>query len=776
MATSEKKGKKDQKALRRRRRIMEAQEITEKWDSAQLLRFLCFLVFGFLVVLVCFVGRAPVGPKLLLNQMSKTRIVADFPFSYYSDIRTQQLAEERRQMVPPIYKVDKTIGDVFSSKILKLNEELNELQKSLVDLSSKERAQRIKNFTREFSIENNINLNKENITVILDKTSAKERDYLFSEGLLAFKEITRVGIYNPAQLPFALDGDASGAFSNIEIDGYGGNSIAKNEEEALRQLRLNLSSLDVKADLSKALFHVLKNGIAHNILYDARKSEARVKDAVAYIEPVQVYVSRGQTIVEPDTVVTEEEYEMLTAYLKKSLEQDGPSYMFSSYFAGKVAITFIILMIAGFYIWMNQPALVSSRSDMLLLATLLILGLALIRSILYIEESSIFGRSVSFLTVLPYIVPWTIGPILAAVLLGGSMAVLLAVLMGAFNVLMQGADIHWFFVYLLSGLVAVYFSLNIRVRAKLVKASFMGSLVFAFCSTIISLFAQIDFDVVTRQLLISLMTGIVSGVIAIGCLPVFENLFNKTTDIKLLELTDFNHPLLRRLQLEAPGTYHHSLMVATLAERAAVEIKANGLACRACALFHDIGKLVKPEYFVENQHGGINPHNERNPSMSALIIKSHVKEGLEMAKEARLPRIILDVILQHHGTTLIQYFYTKAVRQKRHSQDPFSIDVDTDVSDVDESIFRYDGPMPQFKESAIIFFADSLEAASRSLKKVTPQSVQELISTIFQERIDDCQLDDSPLTMAEISQIKKSFGFTLLNMLHTRVEYPKDKK
>jgi hypothetical protein len=260
---------------------------------------------------------------------------------------------------------------------------------------------------------------------------------------------------------------------------------------------------------------------------------------------------------------------------------------------------------------------------------------------------------------------------------------------------------------------------------------------------------------------------------------VFESLFKRTTDITLLELTDYNHPLLHRMQMETPGTYHHSLVVANLAENAANAIGANPLLCRVCSLFHDIGKVSKPEYFSENQRDGVNPHNDRNPSFSALIIKSHVKDGVDLALKHKLPKAVVDVIQQHHGTTLIQSFYQRARSTEGRpaaapadaalsTTEPFPRGSETHVC---ETTYRYDGPKPQFKESAIIMLADGVEAATRSLRRVTPQHLSELIDQMFNSRMEDGQLTDAPVTLAELSQIKSSFAFTLLNMLHARVAY-----
>jgi putative nucleotidyltransferase with HDIG domain len=269
------------------------------------------------------------------------------------------------------------------------------------------------------------------------------------------------------------------------------------------------------------------------------------------------------------------------------------------------------------------------------------------------------------------------------------------------------------------------------------------------------------------------------------------------------------------MQMEAPGTYHHSLVVAQLAENAANAIGANPLLARVCALFHDIGKTNKPEYFTENQRDRTNPHDENNPSLSALIIKSHVKDGVDLAIKHKLPRAVIDVIQQHHGTSLIRFFYQRARGEKRYqaggsnwpmpagnSRPPVSATrppVSTtrppvsatrppvsatrpplstqnapglEPVPVSEMTYRYDGPKPRFKESASILLADGVEAASRSMRKVTPQHLGELIDQIFKDRFEDGQLDEAPLTFEDLSKIKASFTLTLLNMLHARVAYP----
>jgi putative nucleotidyltransferase with HDIG domain len=260
-----------------------------------------------------------------------------------------------------------------------------------------------------------------------------------------------------------------------------------------------------------------------------------------------------------------------------------------------------------------------------------------------------------------------------------------------------------------------------------------------------------------------------------GALPMLEHLFGITTDISWLEASDLNHPLLRRMTIEAPGTYHHSLVVANLAEAAAEAIGANGTLCRVCSYFHDVGKLLKPEYFTENMSFERNPHDDLAPTMSALIIIAHVKEGVDLALKHRLNQRIIDIIQEHHGTSLVRYFYQRALQQHEDALAGGKIMRlrEDDVPEVHEESFRYSGPKPQTKESAVVSLADAIESASRSLEKPTPQKIETLVNEIIGERISDRQLDECALTLGELNTIADRFRFTLSSMLHSRIAYPK---
>ena len=336
---------------------------------------------------------------------------------------------------------------------------------------------------------------------------------------------------------------------------------------------------------------------------------------------------------------------------------------------------------------------------------------------------------------------------------------------------------------LITGFIAVFVTLQVRRRSRLVRAGvYVGLATWVLAATfgqigpiIWELPAQTDWAMVGWQSLAAFATGIATAVVVSGLLPIIEHLFKITTDISWLEMTDLNHPVLKRLSMEAPGTYHHSLAVANLAEAAAEAVGANPTICRVASYFHDIGKLVKPQYFTENTHQGENPHDDLTPTMSALIIIAHVKEGVDLALKHKLNDEIIDIIRQHHGTSIVSYFYQRALQQQEDARLGGKIMNlrEDDIPEVSEDSFRYPGPRPQTREAAIVSLADSIESASRSLDRPTPQRIDDLVRSILRERLASGQLDEAPLTIAEVWRIAESFRFSLINMLHARVAYPK---
>ena len=383
------------------------------------------------------------------------------------------------------------------------------------------------------------------------------------------------------------------------------------------------------------------------------------------------------------------------------------------------------------------------------------------------------------------ILPLAFAPMVHSVLLGQRAGVYSAVFVSLFGALAMPINDRWSFlaISLFCGLVAVFATKKVRKRGRLLRAGFwvgVGALLIDLLFAKISLesFGQ-DGAAMWRDIgkpcLVALVTGVLTGLFVGGILPLLEGIFGLTTEITWLEQSDLNHPLLRRMQIEAPGTFHHSLIVASLAESAAEAIGADALMSRVCAYFHDIGKLNKPEYFIENQ-GGENPHDGLTPTMSSIIIVAHVKDGVDMAIKHKLNPRILDVIQEHHGDSLVYYFYRKAqerLAEEENRNKKAGSEVD-DLPKVDEKSFRYPGPIPQSKESGIISLADAIESASRTISKPSPSRIKALVDEIVFKRIRDGQLDACGLTMSELSKIRTVFSKTLRSMLHARIEYPKE--
>jgi putative nucleotidyltransferase with HDIG domain len=385
-------------------------------------------------------------------------------------------------------------------------------------------------------------------------------------------------------------------------------------------------------------------------------------------------------------------------------------------------------------------------------------------------------------------VPFALAPMLHAVLLGRAVGAFSAVFVTLIGCLFvpRGDALGYMILSLVGGMTSVLLSHEVRKRLQLLQA---GISVGAMTLLLGLLLGQLDIaacfgpDAMDHlQLLgtgsaVAFGTGVLTALLISGLLPFFEGLFHLTTDISWLELSDLNHKLLRQMQLEAPGTFHHSLVVAALAEAAAEKIGANAPMCRVCAYFHDVGKLKKPGYFIENQHdGGENPHDALTPTMSALIIIAHVKDGVDLAVKHKLNPRIIDVIQEHHADSLVYFFYRRAQDQKKLELDKVDrrIENPEDLPSIDEKNFRYPGPRPATRESGIIALADSVESASRSLKKPTPARIRALVEDLVRARIHDGQLDDCPLTLRELAIVKDSFATTLRSMLHSRIDYPKE--
>ena len=387
-----------------------------------------------------------------------------------------------------------------------------------------------------------------------------------------------------------------------------------------------------------------------------------------------------------------------------------------------------------------------------------------------------------------FFVPFALAPMLHGVLLGRAVGAFSAVFVTLIGCLFvpRGDALSYMILSLVGGMTSVLLAHQVRKRLQLLQAGIYVGAVTLLLGLILgrldiaSVFGPDSVDhlqVLGTGSAAAFGTAVLTAMLISGLLPIFEGVFLLTTDISWLELSDLNHRLLRQMQLEAPGTFHHSLVVAALSEAAAEKIGANAPMCRVCSYFHDVGKLKKPGYFIENQTDGVeNPHDTLTPTMSALIILAHVKDGVDLAVKNKLNPRIIDVIQEHHGDSLVVFFYRRAQEQKKLELEKVDrrLENPEDLPMIDEKNFRYPGPRPGSRESGIIALADSIESASRSLRKPTPARIRTLVEDIVRAKMHDGQLDDCPLTLQELAIVKESFAATLRSMLHSRIDYPKD--
>ncbi len=442
-----------------------------------------------------------------------------------------------------------------------------------------------------------------------------------------------------------------------------------------------------------------------------------------------------------------------------------------------IALTAIVM----FQVSLQGPCRRNSRVVLVLGG--LVLHLLMVRAVMGLADAGTIPEVFRF-----FAVPFALAPMLHGVLLGRAVASFSAVYVTLIGCLLVPKDdvLGYMILSLVGGMTSVLLAYQVRKRLQLLQSGIYVGIVTLLVGLVLGRLniaacfgpeAMDHLQLLGTGSAAAIGTAVGTALIISGLLPLFEGTFHLTTDISWLELSDLNHKLLRQMQLEAPGTFHHSLVVAALAEAAAEKIGANAPLCRVCSYFHDVGKLKKPNYFIENQHdGGENPHDSLTPTMSALIIIAHVKDGVDLAVKHKLNPRIIDVIQEHHGDSLVYYFYRKAQEQKKAELEKVERRLENaeDLPMVEEKNFRYPGTRPSTRESGIICLADTIESASRSLIKPTPAKIRAMVEDLIRSKINDGQLDECPLTLRELAIVKDSFTGTLRSMLHSRIDYPKD--
>ena len=520
----------------------------------------------------------------------------------------------------------------------------------------------------------------------------------------------------------------------------------KEEEEDLARRRLiqEIALYPFSADLKRISESLVKSLVEQNMTFNAQITEDNRELARSQVEPVVVL--RNTLIVTEGEPVTEQQVAQLTDLgLIRGQQADYAGYL------GLFLLLVVVFVLAGIYISIFVNHVYNNPSLLLLMGLVFVVTL-----ILSIAATYISG----------YLIPVATGVILITVIFGYKLAFIFNLAMTLMVGLITGGDFSMIVLALLGGLVSIYAVTRLSQRGDLARAGFYVAVTNVVIISATHLFfgnVSLEYNSLVNfgySLLGGIGNGIFSSIVAIGLLPFLESLFGVTTAITLLELSNPNHPLLKELLMKAPGTYYHSMMVSNLAESAAESVNADALLTRVGAYYHDIGKLKRPYFFSENQLTDDNPHSKLSPNLSALIIGSHPKDSVELGRKYRLPEVILDMAAQHHGTSMISFFYQKALENN------------SDREEVTADKFRYEGPKPQSKEAAIIMLADGVEAGVRSLSKPTSSRVEAMIRRIIKEKLDDGQLDQSDLTLREIDCIAEAFVYIMSGIYHSRIEYP----
>ncbi|WP_415322347.1 HD family phosphohydrolase [Clostridium perfringens] len=512
-------------------------------------------------------------------------------------------------------------------------------------------------------------------------------------------------------------------------------------KEAKKEYTDFISSSDLN-DLEKTIALNFVNVIEPNFFYDKEKTDELIKETLKQVPPVMI--KKNQIVVSEGEPVTAHQLELLGTL---GLLSDSASALYIYIALGVLVI--IVMYLQYGYIHKYYPAINKEFSKIFMISILNVFPVILAR---------LFGMMSN------YIIPLACMPMLITLLLNYKISLVFSML----NVILIGGAVGFnpniIILAILNVVLGGTLLRKMQQRNDILYSSITVAVLSSILTFSVGTLTTNNFMEILADSTFAAAGAILSGILTIGVLPFFESTFDIVTNAKLLELSNPNNPLLKKLLMEAPGTYHHSILVANLAELAAEQVGGNPLLARIGAYYHDVGKTKRPYFFRENQFGKKNPHDRLKPEISSKIIISHVKEGSELAKEYNLPKTIHDFIVTHHGETLVKYFYLTV---KNNSENP---------DEVKEEDFKYPGPKPMSKEQGIVMLADSTEAAVRSINEPTEEKIEKMVNNIIDDKLATGQLDNCDLTLRDISKIKKCFLKALNGIHHERIEYPDDNK
>ncbi|ANA81631.1 HDIG domain-containing protein [Paenibacillus glucanolyticus] len=720
------------------------------WKYSVATRYILFLLLALLFYISLASKLLPERYDIQVNTKSEKNIVS--PVQIEDSKATLKAQEAAAESVQPIYPLVPLRNDVLVTQILDRIERLNQD----VDISSSEKVgiyrNEIPRMAKEF-VQNFVSANSTNEAYskeLLDEMQRviEEQTYRIPEE--TFIKLPRLNSEDIIEMKSVAREIVSRLMLNEIFDAQ---TARARVAEMVSTSRLDdRTSREVVQELSRLAI------TPNKFLDEVATKEARVEKRE---NTPPVFIKQGDILVAKGQLITPELYELLG---KNGLLKDEVNYWPE---LGVLLLSALLSLGILMFIRQSDPGKFKyNNSQLLMLLLVYVITLITMHLTAFLQsDSQIY---------VGYLAPVAIGAILVTLLLETSLAyfsVIIFSIMASVILNVRGElfDFQFGLFAAVTSCVAIFSIHRASQRSTMLKGGIMASL---FGALIVFIMLLINNDTwTTTETLYSIgfaiAGGLLTAILVIGLMPFFEVTFGILSALKLVELSNPNHPLLRKLLTETPGTYHHSVMVGNLSEAAAEAIGANGLLCRVGSYYHDIGKTKRPIYFIENQNNMENPHDSIEPKLSKSIIVAHARDGVEMLKEYKLPKPIRDIAEQHHGTTFLHYFYHKAVRQAEEQG------IEPDFTEDD---FRYHGPKAQSKESAIVGIADSVEAAVRSLRKPTVEQVESMIEKIIKGRLDDHQFNDCDLTMKELDIIAKTLKETVMGIFHSRIEYPEDVK
>ncbi|GIP35829.1 HD family phosphohydrolase [Paenibacillus sp. J2TS4] len=716
-----------------------------QWKTSPIIRYVLLLGFALLFYFSLINKVVPETYDIQPNTISEKTILA--PYQEENSLATERAKEEAASRLQPVYKIISIKNEQIVETIFDKLEQNNadpemtfdvrvSLYRNLLPSIYTDYVERFMKTMRAAGNYNDTLMNE------IEK-QLLEQQYKFSEeSFYKFPRLTKEDLTDMEKV-------AKDIVNKLMNDPLVEAQAARSKVTEM----VNSSTLQ-KNTARELVQEIVRFALTPNKFYDAKETDQARAQARENTKPV--LFGKNDVLVYKGEMITEETYQRLKTFNLLKDKTDIRPHL------GLALLVLMFVLVIFLFIRQSQLSIRTNNSQLVMLLLIFFLNIIGMKIVA-------LGQNLEY-PYIGYLAPVAMGTMLVIILLDAPLAYVSSILFSLMSGIIFNMDQdrlmdhRYLFISLIVSFAAIFSLHKASQRITILKAGIMVS-VFG-CLGIVTqvlLDNRMTMADLSFGLSFAALGGIISAILVIGIMPFFEMAFGILSPLKLVELSNPNLPLLRKLLTEAPGTYHHSVMVGNLSEAAAEAVGANGLLCRVGSYYHDIGKTKRPSYFIENQMNMDNPHDSIEPSLSKAIITAHPRDGVEMLKEYNLPKAIRDIAEQHHGKTLLKYFYYKAVKQAEESGET-----------VEESDYRYPGPKSQSKEAAIVGIADCVEAAVRSLRSPTIEQIDSMVRKIIKDRLDDGQFDDCDLTIKDLDTIAKALKEALLGIFHARIEYPSD--